>query len=180
MLVVCSYCRRVYAEKKPLESKDLSHGICPACWDYYMPQVLDMSLSEHLDSYDSPVIMVDEVGRVIGVNVAMTSFLKTTREASLGLLGGELLQCRNAYLPAGCGKTVHCATCTLRQTFTEARVSQSDRLNIPAFVDCHDHRLHFLISAFSRENFVKVVIDKVTGVEPAENGYIHLPLQCRG
>ncbi len=165
MISICSYCRQVIGEKAPYENKAISHGICEACLDFHMPKITEMNLSDHLEQYAVPVIMVDEEGRVIGINSAMTGFLQTTRDQSLGLLGGELLQCRHACLPEGCGHTIHCGTCTIRQTFTQARVKQMDLLNIPACLDRFDQRLRFLISAFSRIEFVKVVVDEVTGIE---------------
>jgi hypothetical protein len=166
MIIVCSYCRNVIGEKEPLENKAFTHSICLACWDYHMPQMLELNLSEHLDTYESPVIMVDEEGRVIGINKAMAAFLNTTKEQSLGLLGGELLRCRYSCLPEGCGNTQHCATCSLRQTFTQSRVQKKDLLEVPASVDLKDQRLYFVISAYNRIQFVKVVVEKLVRTEP--------------
>jgi hypothetical protein len=165
VISVCSYCRQVIGEKEPYENKMISHGICTACWDYHMPKIEELSFSTHLDQYDSPVIMVDAEGRVIGINTAMTSFLRTTREQSLGLLGGELMRCRHACLPEGCGNTIHCSTCVIRQTFTRARNDNRDLLKIPACLDQFDQRLRFLISAYNRAEFVKVIVDELTGVD---------------
>jgi len=166
VIITCSYCRQVYGEKEPLENKNVSHGICPVCWDYHMPKILELNLSEHLDQYEWPTIMVEVEGRVIGLNMAMISFLGTTREQALGLLGGELMGCRYARLSESCGKTIHCGDCTIRQTVNNARASNSDLLGIPAWLDRDDFRMHFLISAYTREEFVKVVVDKLVDTQP--------------
>jgi hypothetical protein len=98
--------------------------------------------------------------------MAMVSFLGTTREQSLGLLGGELMECRYARLSEGCGNTIHCSTCTIRQTVNNARESKSDLLGVPAWLDRDALRIHFLISAYPRKEFVKVVVDKLVGTQP--------------
>jgi len=166
VIITCSYCRQVYGEKEPLENSAVSHGICPVCWDYHMPQIMELNLSEHLDQYESPIIMVEEEGRVIGLNMAMVLFLGTTREQSLGLLGGELMECRYARLSEGCGNTIHCSTCAIRQTVNNARESKADLLGVPAWLDRDALRIHFLISAYRRKEFVKVVVDKLVGTQP--------------
>ncbi len=131
-----------------------------------MPKILELNISDHLDQYELPVLMVDEEGRIIGINLAMTSFLGTIREQALGLLGGELMKCQYARLSDGCGHTIHCSTCTIRQTVNNARISNSDLLGVPAWLDRDDLRMHFLISAFSRAAFVKLVVDKLVGTQP--------------
>ena len=75
MISICSYCRKVIGEKEPFEDKRLSHGICPVCYDYHIPRILEMDLSEHLDQYESPIIMVDKEGRLMATNRSMTAFL---------------------------------------------------------------------------------------------------------
>lgn len=32
MLQHCYVCGEIYGEKQPLENKDVTSGICPACW----------------------------------------------------------------------------------------------------------------------------------------------------
>jgi len=131
-----------------------------------MPQILELDLSQHLDQYESPVIMVDEEGRIVGINQPMASFLGKMKEQVLGLLGGELMGCQYAHLAEGCGRTIHCGTCSIRQTVNKARTLGTDLSDIPAFLDREDQRVYFRISAFNQGKFVKVVVEKVVGMEP--------------
>ena len=32
MIQVCYVCKQVYGEKEPLEDRQETHGVCPACW----------------------------------------------------------------------------------------------------------------------------------------------------
>jgi hypothetical protein len=165
MFSVCSYCRRVIGEKEPYEDKQVSHGICNTCWDFYYPRLFSLNFSDHLDQYASPIILVDKKVRVVGINQAMTLFLGTTREEALGFLGGEALACRYSRLPEGCGKTIHCRTCSIRRTVNETMALNADMLDIPACIDRDHERVHFRISAYHRAEFVKIIVDKVVGTE---------------
>jgi PAS domain-containing protein len=131
-----------------------------------MPQILELDLSRHLDRYETPVIMVDEEGRIVGLNQRMSLFLNKAREEVLGLLGGELMGCRYSNLPEGCGQTIHCGTCSIRQTVNKARSLGTDILDVPAYLDLEDQRMYFRISAFNQGKFVKVVVEKAAGSVP--------------
>lgn len=32
MIQSCYICKKVYGDKEPLESKEITHGVCPSCW----------------------------------------------------------------------------------------------------------------------------------------------------
>ena len=165
MVVICSYCRKQIDEKEPYGDKRHSHGVCPVCYDCHIPQILGLDLSEHLDKQDSPAIIVDEEGRIIGVNLVMLSFLRKRREEVLGLLGGEMMGCRYSRMDKSCGETIHCASCTIRNTVSQSRVFETDIENVPAYLDRDTVRLHLRISAFYRERFVKLVINEIEKTE---------------
>jgi hypothetical protein len=166
MICVCSYCRKSIYETEPYDDKRITHGICPPCYDYFLPKLLEMDFCEHLDQYEIPIMMVNSEVRLVGVNQAMTSFLGTSKEKILGLLGGELMGCRYASMPGGCGQTIHCGGCTIRQSIGKALTAGTDLLDIPAYLDRNDQRVHFRLSLFYRWEFIRVSIDKVVGAEP--------------
>ena len=168
MIVVCSYCRKQIEEKEPYEDKRQSHSICPVCYDYHVPQLLGKNLSQHLDKQDSPAIIMDEDGRVVGVNQAMLSFLGKRKEEVLGLLGGEMMGCRYSRLNESCGKTLHCATCSIRNTMNQSRTSKADLENVVVTLDRDEVRLHFRVSAFHREDFTKLVVHETFNTEPLD------------
>jgi len=166
MITICSYCRQKIGEKEPFEDSRVSHGICGACYDYHITRILEKDLCKHLDQYPYPVIMVDESVRLIGINREMVTFLGKAKDEVLGLLGGELLGCRYARMPEGCGKTTHCSICSIRLAVEKSRTLEKDLVDIPAQLDKETHRVHFRISVFNRGEFSKVVVNEVTGTEP--------------
>jgi len=166
MIVVCSYCRKQIEEIEPYEDKLHSHGICPVCYDYHVPQLLGLDLSRHLDKQDSPAIIVDGEGRILGVNQPMLLFLGKRREEVIGLLGGEMMGCRYSRFDESCGKTQHCASCTIRNTVNQSRASETDLENVSAYLDRDEARLYFRISAFYRESFTKLVVHEILKTVP--------------
>lgn len=170
MVVICSYCRKKVGEKEPYEDKRHSHGICPVCYDLHIPRILGFDLSDHLDKQDSPAVIVDEDGRIIGVNLLMQSFLRKSREEVLGLLGGEMMGCRYSRLEKSCGETIHCVACTIRNTVSQSRTLETDLENVPAYLDRDTVRLHLRISAFYRDRFVKLVINEIEKTELIDAG----------
>jgi hypothetical protein len=168
MITICSYCRKTIEEKEPIGEKWISHGICQACFDYHVPRLLKRDLSRHLDRHIEPVIIVDSDCRILGINRPMASFLGSPKEQLVGLLTGELIGCSHAQLAEGCGKTIHCGTCTIRQTVNKSLATGADIHDVPAYLDRKDRRIRFLISAFNGKEFVKIVIEKMMESEPAE------------
>jgi len=165
MKTVCSYCSVTMSRTEPDDGR-ISHGICGACFDFYLPPILEMDLSSHLEAYPEPVIMVNGVGRVMGINGAMSEFLQREPQEGLGLLGGELMGCRYAVLEGGCGDTVHCPECSIRKTVDSARARQADIEGVEVEMTGDDARLHLRVSAFPRREFVKLVVEEMLSVEP--------------
>jgi len=78
----------------------------------------------------------------------------------LGLRRGEAMECRYARLPEGCGETVHCEICSVRNTVLEVLETGESREQVPAYVDRGAHRVPLTISAFERDGIVLLVIDE--------------------
>lgn len=125
MKVVCSYCRCDLGEKEPLEDASISHGMCDDCFDYVDKQLDGLSYDEYLGQFDYPVVMVNPAGRVITANDKALTMLGKSKDRVNGYLGGEVFECVYARMQEGCGGTVHCETCTIRNlvqlTFETAR-----------------------------------------------------------
>ena len=115
MKVVCSYCNKRMPDKAPINDDSTSHTICPDCFNYFKQQWTGMPLEEYLDNFDLPVIIVDSDARVVAANEEASALTGKPRQEVFGLLGGSALECSYSRLPEGCGKTVHCETCTLRK-----------------------------------------------------------------
>lgn len=93
----------------------ITHGICKTCErHFFAPR--DRSLRGFLNSLDAPVIVVDDNVRVLEANDTALRLMGKARTEVAGHLGGDVIECARARLPGGCGRTVHCTACTLRNT----------------------------------------------------------------
>ena len=162
MMVVCSYCQTELPDKEPLDDPAITHTICPACFDHYTPQWDGQPMAEFLDRFDSPVVAVSNEARILAVNSAAAEAYGIAQREAQGLLGGELLECSYARQPEGCGHTVHCKACTLRNTVTETLSTGRDMHRVPASMTGLEHTPVLLVSTQLRNGVVFVHI------EPAE------------
>jgi len=90
----------------------------------------------------------------------MADMLGKSQRRVFGLLGGEVMECRYARLPEGCGNTVHCKTCAIRNTVMEVLETGEPRERVSAYVDREDRRVGLTISAYKRDLIVLLVVDE--------------------
>lgn len=70
-----------------------------------------------LDSFPSPVLIVDSNLQIYDVNRAATELVGEQQDILMRRLCGDLLHCIHAsQSKGGCGTTEHCPDCVLRQT----------------------------------------------------------------
>jgi len=99
-----------------------SHGICVTCADrFFRPR--DRTMHGFLNQMDAPTVLVDGDVRVLEANDEALRLLGKTRDDIVGYRGGDVLECAHALLPGGCGRTVHCAGCEMRQSVTQTFVT---------------------------------------------------------
>jgi PAS domain-containing protein len=160
MKIICSFCREDLGEKNPLEVDSVTHGMCNACADHFGRQWAGLGLGEYLDRFDRPVLAVNQDGRIVAANQPMADMLGKSERRVFGLLGGEAMECRYARLPEGCGNTIHCKTCTIRNTVMEVLETGESREQVSAYVDQGARRVELTISAYNRDGFVVLVVDE--------------------
>lgn len=119
MEVICSYCGCHLGSKAPREDHRISHGMCKECRDHFERQIEGLSLDCYLEGFDAPVMIVDGEGRMVACNGMAAAMCGKSQKDLMGLLGGEAMECAYARRPGGCGKTVHCETCTIRNAVTD-------------------------------------------------------------
>lgn len=161
MKVICSYCRKKLPDKEPFDSDETSHGMCKECYIHFSKQWLGLELGEYLDQFDSAVMAVDQDARIIGANLSMAKMLDMEDRDIFGLLGGEVLECQYAKLPEGCGNTVHCKTCTIRNAITHTLKTGESMRNIPAFLDGAENNNNMIISTVKEDDFVCITVKKI-------------------
>lgn len=168
MKLICSFCRKTIREpQRGASAADVSHGMCPPCGDYFERLWGGMPLGEYLDHLPRPVLVVNGDGRAVALNQRMASLLKRDRRELRGLLGGEAMACVHSRLPEGCGKTVHCRECTIRNAVTEVGETKRPAVNVPAYLKTAQGRLDLVISARPVGDCVEVTIEDLQPAQTA-------------
>jgi transcriptional regulator with PAS, ATPase and Fis domain len=161
MKIVCSYCRKKTGEKEPLDDDRVSHTICHDCYKHYSKQIKGLSLGDYLDQFDAPILFVDADGRVLASNKMAESALGKSRQDFHGLLGGEAMECVYARLPEGCGKTVHCETCTIRRVVMKAMNNGKPQLDKTVTLVQAAKEIKMKISTEKFGDLVRIVIHDI-------------------
>lgn len=177
MRAVCAWCGVDLRSSEPAgnapSSHEITHGICEPCQKYFFSP-RDHTLRGFLNTLTAPVVVLDDDLRMLEANDRALAALGKTRDAILGLKSGEVIECANARLPGGCGKTVHCAACTLRNSVRETFETGEGFTSVPAWIRL-DHetveesrkRVRVLISTEKVGNVVMMRIDDIKTVIPA-------------
>ena len=161
---ICAWCR-VNLGNNPSSSDDLiTHGICDTCAGHLISQ-MGTPLQKFLDGLGVPVLVVDGEGTVKTANANARETLGKELSAIEGYPGGNVIECVNASLPAGCGNTIHCKACTIRQTVMETYATGKGRSRVPAYPDIHTssgpRRLSFQISTEKVQDVVLLRLDDI-------------------
>jgi len=159
MKMICSYCRRSYGEKEPLDDDRTSHGMCNDCFAYFARQKSGLPLDDYLDGFEVPLLIVNKEGRIAALNKKAAVRLEKPRKEIVGLLPGEAIECDFARLPEGCGNTVHCETCTLKQTIMHTLTTGKAIKNVRKTVQKNNREFEMVISSDYVEGMVKIVIE---------------------
>jgi hypothetical protein len=120
-------------------------------------------LTDFLDNLPGPIYVVDAECRVVGANTLGLQLVSKDLSAIKGQLAGEVFECKCAKLPGGCGRTLHCKTCTIRRTVTKTAETGESCLRVPAFIDLadisKDMTIRFLITTKKVNDAVILLIE---------------------
>jgi len=106
-------------------------------------------------------MIVDADGRIAASNKMAAEMTGRSQRETFGLLGGKAMECFYARLPEGCGKTVHCETCTIRITVMAAMESKEPQVHVPVRLQQKDKEIKMVISADKIGELVRIVIEHV-------------------
>lgn len=112
MTTLCCFCNAIITpEKSPGEP--INHGVCTPCYNRIYSE-FGLNVKKFLNMMDAPVFLVDGKANILEAN---THALKITGKSShqvRGVVCGRVLDCINACLHEGCGKTENCPECVIR------------------------------------------------------------------
>lgn len=167
MKVICSGCGKHLGYKSiKAESEDeVSHGLCDSCAFHFRAQV-GMPLEQFLEGLEIPVVTVTPDGIIGSANKLGFAFLGKSLDEIHGLRGGDVFECEYARLPGGCGETIHCSGCTIRNTVMDTVKTGAPNLKVPAFLNRYSEAGSKLIDLFiTTEKIGGIVFLKIDRVE---------------
>lgn len=165
MRLVCSYCRKELGDKEPYDNTKITHGMCIDCHSMMMRQLEGMSFDEYLEGFQVPVLIVNDQGRIAAANDLALGMMETPLQKVQGFLGGEALECVYARLPEGCGKTVHCPACTIRNLVETTRNGREICHRKLVFLQKEQERLQMEVTTEYVNGMVRIAIHEVQSVE---------------
>jgi len=146
----------------------ISHGMCKECYDFIGQNGAKQTLSQFLERSTIPILVVCGDVRVRAANAASQELLGKEICDIEGRLGGDVIECVQARLPGGCGKTDHCLTCTIRNTVTDTAETgiAHDRVDVMADLVTPDgvKSMKIVISTERLGESVLLRIDDIHGV----------------
>ena len=109
---VCAFCNTVI---NPGDSpgEPVSHGICNDCSLRALSR-LGIDIARYIDMPGAPVILVNKDVRIHDVSFEAVRFIGRPLDPILGILAGGTQGCTHAGQPGGCGRTVWCSGCAIR------------------------------------------------------------------
>ena len=164
---ICAWCKKDLDSSSTLAGNadaPISHGMCGDCARKAL-SFNAISLRSFLDQFSKPVFLVTGEGRIVTGNSPGLALLHKKTEEVDGKLGGDVFGCKYAKMPGGCGKTVHCKTCTIRIAVMNTLKSGKSNIKIPAYPDLYhltgENRVRFLITTEKVGEAVLLRIDEV-------------------
>jgi PAS domain-containing protein len=133
--------------------------MCPECEEHFGRQWDGLSQAEYLERFDFPVLLVEGDVRVVAANRAAGAFLGREPASAIGLLGGEAMECAHARLPEGCGRTVHCSTCAIRNSVTRTHRTGESLVRVPARLRRSDRDVDLVLTTTREGGLVRVLVE---------------------
>ena len=114
----CTWCSHdVDAEDSEHPYEGLTPGLCKSCGDR-LNSLTSEQLQSYLDDLVAPVLAIDlYAGRYMitrAVNRGACDRFNKEPQEMVQHLCGNVIECAYARLPAGCGRTIHCADCGVK------------------------------------------------------------------
>jgi hypothetical protein len=164
MKKVCSFCASVISPET-YPGEPVSHGVCKSCYDNILAKH-GFNARKFLDMLNTPVLLVDDDVRILAANTFALAIVNNSIDQIKGELGGRTLECVNAFLPEGCGKTPFCSDCPIRMSVNETYATGHAVTQRPADL-CRKIRdtkenLQLLVSTRKAGNVVLLQLEPVT------------------
>jgi len=110
----------------------ITRALCPAC-ALEMTRATPRTAGEILNAMNVPVFLIDSDGVLRGANRSAADLLNKALPDIENQMGGDAFECSYAKHAGGCGKTIHCKTCAIRNIVLDTLASGYGFDKVPAF-----------------------------------------------
>ena len=128
---ICESC------KTPLPEVRIGHiteNFCSKCLEEFQKSS-GVTMQDFINRLPAPILVVDGDVRILSVNQSAAVLLRKTLQELGGKLGGQAIECVHAREPGGCGRTVHCESCTIRNCVNTTFLTGAPCIDVPAYPD---------------------------------------------
>ena len=139
---------------------------------------LSKELNEIFENAATALILVDANVKVVNINRSGIELTGLTKQAVLGKLGGEVMNCVNAWENGKvvCGKGMNCGHCNLRGLVNESYATGRDQYKVEGVLDINHNdeiiRLELQISIslvhINDEKYALITINDITKLKNQE------------
>lgn len=136
MTTLCAWCNKTIVDQDDEDDKvaPISHGICKKCAKIMFSEVAE-SLDTFLERFNVPILVIDAAENVLAANKRALARASLKAADLPGMRCGDVLQCINATDAAGCGRTVHCHSCVIRNSVLHTQATGLPVVQVPSFPD---------------------------------------------
>jgi len=163
MDIICSYCKTPIRTVKFYFSGS-SDGVCRNCLPKLVKD-LGQPLAEFVNEMSTPILVMHNDTRIVAANTAARKLSAEPLQELSGLLCGDVIGCLHSKEEEGCGRTVHCLSCTIRRSIAHTFETGESCFDVPAYMDLDllsgDTKVRFRISTEKKGDFVLLRIEHV-------------------
>ena len=161
MKKICAWCEKDLTQTV-IQQDGITHGICPECaLRVFGQQGTSHNLQGFLDSISVPVVAIDGLCRVTAANERLRDMVGNRTLNMIYSPPGEVFECSYAFLPEGCGETIHCSGCAIRRAIFETFETGQLLVRVPAVLHREDKEVGLHITTELVGDVVLLRVDSV-------------------
>ncbi|MBB6479992.1 hypothetical protein [Spirochaeta isovalerica] len=160
MKIECAWCGKSMGEKA-LHVEGTSHSMCEDCASDLLSRPIG-SIRDYLDRLEYPVLLIDSETNMKAENTRLKELTGKEPELIEGYKGGDVFNCIHHSKPGGCGKTIHCKVCTIRnaveETFNTGNPCIDVKATLKVYVEDAEQHVSSFITTHKVGDFVLLAI----------------------
>ncbi len=172
---ICAWCKVALGsfhlkEDSLIDIPEETHGICQNCSASFISNGRGQDFLDYIDSLPTNILVVDENARAIHANTMNLLALGKDLSEVRDKLGGVIFNCEYSHLPGGCGNTLHCPQCVIRNAVIGTMSDSQPRSDIRAdlYQRQPDGNNVWFSVIFSTEKAGSVVLMRINAISPKE------------